>query len=536
MDGVVLGEGWGCAHGALPGDRWQCWEAGPRPQAFAVPWLRRGFDFAPDRICDFETPELAFVCWQRPRAGDVGPHELPPSWEWLNPHHADWNDAYKRGDRVGNVVLGGTFACLETTKDHGIFCLGDDRFGQLGGSAVPGADAGRLDPAFVRGIWPSMFLTAGTWHGCALAAPNGMINGAHVACWGRGDAGQLGALAPDTCTVDGQTVACARRPVRGPAVPSMSVVKAGDLYTCVSTREGIRCWGANRDGFFGVPGSCPESLRRAWPTLAGPVSAPKAACSATPVPVPGVDEFTPHFSAYPRGLCMGDSGAGRCIGGIVASPRGGGVRSVAVSPGSDASACGLRDNGAVVCWGERYSPANAPNAPMTITFTPPAPSGAAAMLAAGDPRTYSEGCQIRRVCEPMSHEAPPCARDTASRPVVEIVADAKALAGQVVHARGRLGVGPMHHTIMGCGPHQCCNHVSGSLVLGAGNDLLTLVGLGCTGDESATCCDAPAFGQTVVASGRLRIDPEAGSPPHFSYTLTDVSLCTEPGGHAAAPK
>lgn len=535
MDGVVLGEGWGCAHGALAGDVWQCWEAGPRPQAFTVPWLRGGLRFAPDRICELATPELAFRCWQRPRPGDVGPHELPASWEWLNPHHAGWEDAYKRGDRVGGVVVGGTFACLQTTKNEGVFCLGDDRFGQLGSSSVPGPDADGTDPAFVRGLWPAMWLTAGTWHACALAAPRGMGEGGYTACWGRGDAGQLGGPAPDTCTVDGQAIACARHPVRGPAVPGMSVVRAGDLYTCVTTREGIKCWGANRDAFFGVPGSCPESLRSAWPTLAGPVAAPKAACSATPVPIPGVSGFEPSFSAFPRGLCFGSHGGRRCIGGIVDTPRKGGVHGVALSPGSDASACGLRDGGAVVCWGDGYSPSRAPDAPVTIAFAPAAPAGEAAILSVGDPNSWAAGCLVRRGCEPVAHPAPPCARDLASRPLAEIVADAKALTGQVIHARGRLGVGWTSHSLVGC-PHQCCNGVSASVVLGAGDDQLGLTGLGCAGDDSAICCNAPAFGQTVVASGRLQAATPGVRPGRPRYALTDITLCTEAASAARAPR
>ena len=267
MDGVVLGEGWGCAHGALPGDGWQCWEAGPRPQAFTVPWLRGGLRFAPDWICELATPELAFRCWQRPRAGDVGPRELPASWEWLNPHHAagttrtsaaiGWAASRWRDLRLPPVheERRGVLPRRRSLRPAGL---------QLGSGPGRRPPRSRVRSRAVAGDVPDRRDLARVRAG----GPARDGAGGHTACWGRGDAGQLGAPAPDTCTVDGQAIACARHPVRGPALPGMSVVKAGDLFTCVTTRGGISCWGASRDGFFGVPGSvrraCVAPGRR-WP-------------------------------------------------------------------------------------------------------------------------------------------------------------------------------------------------------------------------------------------------------------------------------
>src|SRR6185369_8687277 len=101
--------------------------------------------------------------------------------------------------------------------------------------------------------------------------------------------------------------------------------------------------------FFGTPGSCPESLRKAWPTPAGPVPAPRAACPKEPVLIAaGVTEFQFQFSGGPRGLCFPQhvGASWRCTGAIP-TPRETGVSDVVVSPGQDASAC-MVQNGRVL--------------------------------------------------------------------------------------------------------------------------------------------------------------------------------------------
>jgi hypothetical protein len=112
VTGILVGERWGCgAFASGNGASWQCWDAGPSPRAWSVPWMTgHVLRAAPDRLCELAKPELKFRCWQRPRRGDTGAREMPESWEWLNPNHASWEDAFTRGDRVGEVFIGGTFA------------------------------------------------------------------------------------------------------------------------------------------------------------------------------------------------------------------------------------------------------------------------------------------------------------------------------------------------------------------------------------------------------------------------------------------
>jgi hypothetical protein len=124
-------------------------------------------------------------------------------------------------------------------------------------------------------------------------------------------------LPPDLCTVNGRAVGCARSPQKNIILKGgMAVLRAGDQFTCVSDPQGIRCWGANRDGFFGAPGSCPKGVERGWPTLGGPVSAPGARCSPVPAPVSISRGFQPDFQVGPRGLCVAGQSKVECVGAI----------------------------------------------------------------------------------------------------------------------------------------------------------------------------------------------------------------------------
>jgi len=68
-----------------------------------------------------------------------------------------------------------------------------------------------------------------------------------------------------------------------------------------------------------------------------------------------------------------------------------------------------------------------------------------------------------------------------------------------------------------------CYHERRPIVLGAGPSPLRLWDnsgkFACTGDESRLCCGAPAFGQTVIATGIL-----TGSARH-GWGLKDATLC-----------
>jgi hypothetical protein len=303
-----LGEGWGCAEFETPlGSTVECWdaplsEAGP-PRAWTVPWLKdKHISSGPDRVCELLRPEGSFRCWSRPERGQAAPQELDARGEWVPPPLGTAEAAAEQVDRAGGVAIGGTFACLQAAgdgDDH-VFCRGDDRFGQLGGSGSQNGAPARS--SYVPGIAPALWLNAGTWHACAIA---NTVSDDHrryvhrVACWGRGDYGQLSAPAPDRCEANGTEVGCAKTPVMGIELSDLASFAIGDLYTCINGARGISCWGANRDGFFGEPGSCPASLKSAWPTLRGSVPAPRAACSTKPLYLPHVFETQSWVQGWP---------------------------------------------------------------------------------------------------------------------------------------------------------------------------------------------------------------------------------------------
>ena len=526
---VTMSEGWACA--AFESERGrihQCWEAGPHPRAFTVPWMKDRIYVARDRWCEHDTRAMTFRCWQRPHRGDTGPREMPPGWQWLNPHDVGSNEG-NRGDRLEDVIMGGTFACLRTNAAQGVFCLGDNRFGQLGSSARPRPQSRPGDPAFVRGLGYEVKPALGTWHACALAEPGAPSESEEISvvCWGRGDHGQLGAPAPDRCIVGGKAVACARRPVHGPRVESqMAALGVGDLFTCVSAKGGTRCWGANRDGLIGVRGSCPASLRRAWPTPDGPVPAPNASCTAKPVKLPGATMFDSTFEVAPREIRY----QGYVLSAIPA-PRDPKLGRELVSPGSDASWCAPRVDG-VVCWGEKYSPPGAPAKPVQIVFEPRPSLGDLAVIDDPPAAATRKNCQIERPCLYPVPRLPTCAGDDdPGIPVSEILAKAKSLSGGIVRVRGALGVGtlrpipnPFFSSSNLCRPAvSCCKQLESPALVGGPDGALALDRLGCVGDESRACCNIPAYGQPVIATGVLSLEPEERTT--VGWRLVNASVC-----------
>jgi len=138
---------------------------------------------------------------------------------------------------------------------------------------------------------------------------------------------------------------------------------------------------------------------------------------------------------------------------------------------------------------------------VAVTFATAVPAAECARL---DLPNFDSGKPINRPAAPCRYPTPPlptCAPGTAAaaRPWSELLPTAAA--GQTVHVRGTLGVSNLGEVMTSNPPW-----VTNWLAL-AGPQPLLIADHRCGGYSGHLTCDLPAYGQTVVATGRL----EAGA-------------------------
>jgi hypothetical protein len=245
----------------------------------------------------------------------------------------------------------------------------------------------------------------------------------------------------------------------------------------------------------------------------------------------------------PRGLCYvaygsggGDSATLRCVGDIATPSMN--LAMVSVSPGHDAAACGLAGE-SVWCWGEGYSPLANPGQPVAVAIEPPrsVPEVAAVQAPALGRLPWAPECLVQRGCARIPMAMTPCPAGAAAVSWPEVLSAAASLTGRIVHVEGPLGVGPedgLRNDCLEAGFTACCGRLGAPVVLGGADETLQLGELGCYGDESELCCDAPAYGDTVIATGRLSSGPAAKSklsPPYPQWSLDEVTLCSVSAGN-----
>ena len=153
--------------------------------------------------------------------------------------------------------------------------------------------------------------------------------------------------------------------------------------------------------------------------------------------------------------------------------------------------------------------------------------GSEARLRGGDPKKWSKGCLIQRSCQPFK----PLPQCEAQRSAVDSFGSSANRVGQVVALRGMLNLAQVLTTAADCAPQAhdsgrpCCNKVGCGAVVQCGDTAVRLDGLGCGGDESRLCCNTPAFGQSVIAVGKLIHIPI--EPGGIEWQLEDPRLCSE---------
>ena len=463
-------------------------------------------------------------------------------------------------------LLGPTVMCgLQQSSEHRtttVTCPGDNTFGQLAAGHTMELD----------GPWQGAF---GAWHGCIASRASGEIQ-----CWGRGDAGQLGYEAGETCDVGGRQIPCSHQLHKmDVALSNVSQLVAGDMFTCTASWSGrlkrdrkdqrltdrptfitgpLRCWGGSRDGWFGDT-LCPPELRAAWPSLSDTLPAPQATCTRIPVEVPAFNGFQKNISVGPRGACASVDGLTRCVGAIPTPAVE--VTRVQVGQGLQANACGIGETG-VVCWGEGYSPAGDLNRPVPIRFAATTPVRSAVVDFPPPPdKTWSSRYLINHGCHKAPVALPTCTAGLTGETWSSLAPRASTLRGTTVTIRDRLVVGPpadfghASNDLHASFPTVTCDATRISsfpgtnslgcflghrhMALGDGPNSLRIGDktwtFHCVGDESRLCCNTLAFGQTVIATGVLDGSEDMGWSLGLTASVCEISDQANTGSSVGKP-
>jgi alpha-tubulin suppressor-like RCC1 family protein len=352
-------------------------------------------------------------CWGRNGSGQLGNGTtattlMPPAAPVMG-----------LGATVAEVVAGSDFTCARKT-DGTLWCWGANRFGQLG----DGTTTDRSTAVQVSGLGgQATAVWAGAYHGCARRMDGTLL------CWGLNDDGQLGdgttTNRPSPVAVDalGATVAAAA---------------AGGAHTCARKTDGtLSCWGLNASGQLGALGmstAVPREVmalgRRVLEVAAGPAHT-CAIVTGGAIECWGsnqageIGDGTPFHRARPAQVEVGGpvaevvSGSGftcaRKVDGTawcwgadrafqlahpsgVEQPRpvqvaslGGALAGVAAGP---RHACGWRQDGALLCWGEDTSGQIGDGATSPWRASPTAVVNLGPVLAAA--AGYAHSCAIKR--------------------------------------------------------------------------------------------------------------------------------------------
>lgn len=229
------------------------------------------------------------------------------------------------------LALGGPHSCALALDDT-VACWGRGDNGELGdGQFYDVAPTGRGEAAAVTGLTGVAAITFGLYHACARLAADDTI-----VCWGGGNDGQLG-----------DEVFHSNAGVPAPqavALTGVLQVAAGGNHTCALLNGGsVRCWG---DNLFGQLGDGSQNK------------------SAKPLAVPGLSDVqqlavgkfqTCALMADATVQCWGSGGvnaqAGTVINLLEPTPIEGVTGASALAAG-DGFTCAIVTGGAVQCWGE----------------------------------------------------------------------------------------------------------------------------------------------------------------------------------------
>jgi len=152
--------------------------------------------------------------------------------------------------QVTQLALGNDHSCA-LQSGRKVLCWGGNFFGQVGSGHTIGFPELPI-PQVVQKVADAVEVAAGDEHTC-IRRSTGLL-----ACWGKGDVGQLGA----NITSNWST----RVPVTG--ITSASALSSGRGYSCAATPGQVMCWGTNTAGQLGNGSRSPSKVPVAGQRLA----------------------------------------------------------------------------------------------------------------------------------------------------------------------------------------------------------------------------------------------------------------------------
>jgi alpha-tubulin suppressor-like RCC1 family protein len=212
-------------------------------------------------------------CWGNNEYGLYAPKEVRTLHE-ATPLPPEMPAATQWSARSANVC--------GVRPDGGVWCLGDDTMGTLGDGRSFHAPCWRKEvdcspkPVTVAGLTDVAEVSLGGDFACAR------LNDGRVACWGEGEAGQLGdgKETHGRCAFADTELDCSRTPVMVEGLVDAVQIGCGTWHCCARTRAGeVRCWGDNDAGQLGVATTasrCRSATRKPFD------------CSRTPMIVQGL--------------------------------------------------------------------------------------------------------------------------------------------------------------------------------------------------------------------------------------------------------